>query len=105
MVLTVDELARLKKYLRIDEDEEDDLLETFYRQAKAGIRSKIGQINLSSEYAQEQYDQALALLVQHWNDNREAFRIGNNSYEIPHSLDSILRELRYCYPPVEEGEV
>lgn len=98
--MTPDELEKLKRYLRIDysdaEDEED--LKSFYKRAKISVKNKVGPIDESNSDMKEQYDQACALLVEHWYDNRQAFRIGNASYEIPHSLDSILRELRYCYP-------
>lgn len=98
------ELEELKRYLRIDYMEEEDEadLKKFYKRAKISIPNKVGPINLDNEDAKEQFEQACALLVEHWYDNRQAFRIGNVSYEIPHSLDSILRELRYCYPGDED---
>lgn len=95
--MTNEELEKLKMYLRIDHDDEDDLLESLYKRAEIGVKNKVGKIDLEENDAKEQFEQACALLVQHWYDNRQAFRIGNASYEIPHSLDSILRELRYCY--------
>lgn len=98
--MTPDELEKLRRYLRIDYldvDDEDDL-KSFYKRARISVRNKVGSIDESNQDMKEQYDQACALLVEHWYDNRQAFRIGNASYEIPHSLDSILRELRYCYP-------
>lgn len=98
MSLEVGELALLKQYIRIDHDDDDELLEQFYRRAKISVKNQTGSIDETNPDMKEQYDQACALLTQHWNDNREAFRIGNASYEIPHSLDSILRELKYCYP-------
>lgn len=97
-------VEELKRYLRLDyldADEEIDLMQ-FYNRAKISVRNKVGNINLDNEDAKEQFEQACALLVQVWYDNREAFRIGNASYEIPHSLDSILRELRYCYASEDE---
>lgn len=98
--MTPEELERLKRYLRIDYLEPEDVedLKRFYKRAQISIPNKVGKIDLSNEDAKEQFEQACALLVEHWYDNRQAFRIGNASYEIPHSLDSILRELRYCYP-------
>lgn len=97
--MTVGELEELKRYLRLDylepEDEQD--LKNFYKRAQIGVRNRVGNIDLSNEDANEQFKQACAMLVQSWYDNRQAFRIGNASYEIPNSLDSVLRELRYCY--------
>lgn|SRR5690625_2116799 len=97
--MTPEELERLKRYLRIDyiEPEEEEDLRLFYKRAEISVKNKVGSIDLTLDDAKEQFEQACSLLVQHWYDNRQAFRIGNASYEIPHSLDSILRELRYCY--------
>lgn len=97
MTLTVDELALLKNYLRIDYDDDDDLLKILFKRAKISIKNQVGPIDETDLDMKEQYDQACALLVMHWYDNRESFRIGNNAYEIPNSLNSILRELKYCY--------
>ncbi|WP_099157274.1 head-tail connector protein [Virgibacillus ndiopensis] len=97
MALTTEELESLKRYLRVDEIDDADL-EQFYNRAKVYIKNEVGPIDETNGDMKEQYDQACALLVQHWNDNREVSRIGNNSYEIPHSFDSIARQLRYCYP-------
>lgn len=94
------ELVELKRYLRMDypmdSEEERDLL-NFYDRAKIYIRNQVGKIDETNEEMKIQYDQACAMLVQHWYDNRESFRIGNASYEIPYSLDSIVRQLKYCY--------
>ncbi|AJD91538.1 hypothetical protein JMA_22210 [Jeotgalibacillus malaysiensis] len=97
-----EELQQLKEYLRIDYDDDDETLKSLHKRAKISVRNQVGVIDVSIEDAKEQYDQACAMLVQHWYDNRESFRIGNNAYEIPHSLNSLLRELRYCYQVEEE---
>ena len=99
--MTPEEMKKLLRFLKIDEvdAEVEEDLKSFYKRAKISVKNKSRRdIDESNADMKEQYDQACALLVQHWYDNREAFRIGNASYEIPHSLDSILRELRYCYP-------
>ncbi|WP_062323944.1 head-tail connector protein [Halolactibacillus sp. JCM 19043] len=97
VTLTPDELAKLKKYIRIDYDDDDPLLETFYKQAGIHIRNQVGAIDETNENMLEQYNQARALLVQHWNDNRQSFR-SDKDYEVPHSLNSIVLHLKYCYP-------
>lgn len=99
--MTPGELEKLARYLKIDDvdAEVEEELRDFYKRAKISVKNQARRdIDENNPDMKEQYDQACALLVQHWYDNREAFRIGNASYEIPHSLDSILRELRYCYP-------
>lgn len=99
--MTDEELAKLCRFLKIDEVDEEvkEDLNDFYKRAKISVKNKARRdIDENNPDMKEQYDQACALLVQHWYDNRQAFRIGNASYEIPHSLDSLLREIRYCYP-------
>ncbi|MEK4871576.1 head-tail connector protein [Niallia sp. FSL W8-1348] len=94
------EIAELKRYLRMDypleTEEEADLL-AFYDRAKIYIKNQVGTIKTDNDDMMSQYNQACAMLTQHWYDNRESFRIGNNSYEIPYSLDSLVRQLKYCY--------
>lgn len=91
------DIATLKQFLGIEHDEDDTLLEVLVKRSEIYVENQVGSINKSNEKMKEQYEQACALLVQHWYDNRESFRIGNNSYEIPYSLDSIVRQLKYCY--------
>ncbi|MGD6781329.1 head-tail connector protein [Sutcliffiella horikoshii] len=98
MSLSVEELEHLKNQIRVDHSEDDTELQNFHKQARIYIKNQVGIIDETNEDMKEQYDQACALLVQHWYDNRESFRIGNNSYEIPHSFDSVVRQLKYCYP-------
>lgn len=92
------DILGLKQLIRIDHDEDDALLTSFYKRAEIYIKNQVGPIDITNADMVEQYNQACALLVEHWYDNRESFRIGNNVYEIPYSLDSIVRQLKYCYP-------
>lgn len=91
------DIATLKQFLGIEHDEDDTLLSVLVKRSEIYVENQVGSINKSNVKMKEQYEQACALLVQHWYDNRESFRIGNNSYEIPYSLDSIVRQLKYCY--------
>ncbi|KMJ54996.1 hypothetical protein AB685_29595 [Bacillus sp. LL01] len=91
------ELEELKKYIRIDFEDDDQEILAFYDRAKIYLKNQVGPIDETNVDMMKQYDQACAMLVQHWYDNRESFRIGNASYEIPYSLDSIVRQLKYCY--------
>ncbi|MCM3619165.1 head-tail connector protein [Sutcliffiella horikoshii] len=92
------EISTLKQFLGIEHDEDNTLLAVLVKRAEIYVENQVGTIDKSNAKMKEQYEQACALLVQHWYDNRESFRIGNNSYEIPYSLDSIVRQLKYCYP-------
>lgn len=86
------ELEELKLYLRIDHDEEDDLLSALLVSAdnyfkNAGCNTNNGHL----------YELALKILVSHWYENRE---IVGKADSLSHSLDSIIIQLRYC-----EGEI
>ncbi|MEK4199096.1 MULTISPECIES: head-tail connector protein [unclassified Cytobacillus] len=99
------EIAELKRYLRMDypmEPEEEQDLMKFYSRAKIYIKNQGVYLDVENADMVEQYNQSCAMLTQHWFDNRESFRIGNQSYEIPYSLDSIVRQLKYCYGGVKE---
>ncbi len=87
------DLQELKNYLRIEHEEDDKLLENFKDMAQEYIKNSVGEIDTGNKL----YKLAEALLVGHWYDNREVSRIGNNSYDIPHSFKSIVIQLRHCY--------
>lgn len=81
-------IEELKLYLRIDHDDEDELLETLLESAvqyltNAGCNPNEGNL----------YSLALKLLVSHWYENRE---IIGKSDSLSHSLDSIMTQLKYC---------
>lgn len=86
------ELEEIKQYLRIDHDEDDAMLATFKGMADEYIKNAVGQIDENRQI----YKLANVILVGHWYDNRELVRIGNASYPIPHSFESIIQQLRYC---------
>lgn len=87
------EIGELKQYLRIDHDEDDLMLQNFKDMAHEYIKNSVGDVDTENKL----YKFAEAILVGHWYDNRELARIGNNSYSIPHSFESIIQQLRYCY--------
>ncbi|HLR91833.1 MAG TPA: head-tail connector protein [Atopostipes sp.] len=88
------ELEEIKQFLRIDHDEDDQMLENFITRAKMYIKNGVGKIDNENEL----FKMAITVLVGHWYDNRELARIGNASYSIPHSFEGIIQQLRYCYP-------
>jgi len=86
------ELEELKVYLRIDHDDEDYLLQSFQKMAREYIKNAVGEVDKNNEL----YKFSEAILVGHWYENRELARIGNASYYIPDSFQSIIQQLRYC---------
>ncbi|MED2492498.1 head-tail connector protein, partial [Bacillus thuringiensis] len=66
MVLTLEEA---KKYLRVDGDEEDDLITSFVEAAEIYIKNATSKnVDLKSELAKL----AARILIAHWHENREA---------------------------------
>ena len=88
------DLLELKQYLRIDHDEDDLMLQSFQGVAQEYIKNSVGAIDIENQL----YKLAESLLVGHWYENREVTRIGNNSYDLPYSFESIIYQLKYCYP-------
>ncbi|WP_131102273.1 head-tail connector protein [Bacillus sp. SYJ] len=87
MVLTLEEA---KKYLRVDGDEEDNLITSFVIAAEMYIKNATSKnVNLKSELAKL----AARILIAHWHENREAV---GKAEQLAFSLQSILVQLQYC---------
>ncbi|MGG3674935.1 head-tail connector protein [Bacillus nitratireducens] len=87
MVLTLEEA---KKYLRVDGDEEDDLIASFITAAEQYIKNATSKnVDLKSELAKL----AARILIAHWYENREAV---GKAEQLAFSLQSILVQLQYC---------
>ncbi|MDD0821560.1 head-tail connector protein [Bacillus cereus] len=86
MVLTLEEA---KKYLRVDGDEEDDLITSFVIAAEQYIKNSTSKnVNLNDELAKL----AARILIAHWYENREP--VGKTG-KLSFSLQSILIQLQY----------
>lgn len=86
------QLEELKQYMRIEHDEDDQMLESFIIGAGEYIENAIGKVDT----AKHLYKMAQTMLVAHWYETREIARIGNNSYDIPHGFNAIMTQLQYC---------
>ncbi|OUZ05857.1 DNA-packaging protein, partial [Aeromicrobium sp. PE09-221] len=87
MVLTLEEA---KKYLRVDGDEDDDLIASFIEAAEIYIKNATSKnVDLRSELAKL----AARILIAHWHENREAV---GKAEQLAFSLQSILIQLQYC---------
>lgn len=86
LVLTVEEA---KKYLRVDGDEEDDLITSFVIAAEIYIKNATSKnVDVKSELAKL----AARILIAHWYENREAV---GKAEQLAFSLQSILVQLQY----------
>ncbi|WP_139894505.1 head-tail connector protein [Bacillus cereus] len=97
MVLTLEEA---KKYLRVDGDEEDDLITSFVIAAEIYIKNATSKnVDLKSELAKL----AARILIADWHENREAV---GKAEQLAFSLQSILVQLQYCGgDSSESGEI
>lgn len=87
LVLTVEEA---KKYLRVDGDEEENLITSFVIAAEIYIQNATRQdVKLDSVLAKL----AARILISHWYENREAV---GKAEQLAFSLQSILVQLQYC---------
>ncbi|MDZ4456737.1 head-tail connector protein [Bacillus cereus] len=87
MALTLEEA---KKYLRVDGNEEDDLIASFVIAAEIYIKNATSKnVDLKSELAKL----AARILIAHWYENREPV---GKAEQLAFSLQSILVQLQYC---------
>ncbi|EUJ34269.1 head-tail connector protein [Brochothrix campestris] len=87
--MTIDEL---KNYLRIDHNEDDNLLTMLQETAKAYI---LGTLEISVEKADtdKRFEYAICLLVSHWYETRRA-TTESALNDIPFGVISLVQQLR-----------
>lgn len=80
----------IKEYLRIDFDDDDNIIDLLIITAKQYIKD-----TTEKEYNDNDkiYELCLKMLVSHWYENRNA--IGNNVNEVPYSITNLLTILSY----------
>ena len=82
-------LEEIKNYMRIDEDYDDNLINSLIEAANlymvnAGVKS----------FENDLYKLAIKMLVLHWYENREVI---GEAKKLAFSLDNIITQLQYCY--------
>lgn len=88
------DLEDIKNYLRIDGDEEDDLLRTMIDAGKEFIRSAVGEYDDTDSTAQV----LLAAVVQNMYDNRELMQSEQQvKKRIEYTFQSMILQLRMKY--------
>lgn|GEM_PF-1617167 len=86
-------LALVKQYLRVDFEEDDNLLSSLILVAEEYIFNATG---YTISYQREIEKLAVALLVNLYYENRNVVS-EKSLHKLPHSIDSILRQLEYSY--------
>ena len=82
-------LEEIKNYMRIDEDYDDNLINSLIEAANlymlnAGVKNTENDL----------YKLAIKMLVLHWYENREVI---GEAKKLAFSLDNIITQLQYCY--------
>lgn len=84
-------LEDLKLFLKIDDYEEDTLIEALQLSAEEYLTNA----GIKKDYSKELYKLAIKILVSHWYENRAIETIGKNVSKIAFGLDTILIQLKY----------
>lgn len=84
-------LEDLKLFLKIDDHEEDALIEALQLSAEEYLTNA----GINKDYSKELYKLAIKILVSHWYENRAIETIGKNVSKIAFGLDTILIQLKY----------
>lgn len=81
-------IEQAKLYCRIDNDEENELIQNLIDTADSYIKTACGEYDKDSSKA----ELCQKILVNHWYENREAT---GSSKGIKYSLDNLLLQIRY----------
>lgn len=95
MIITLEET---KQYLRVDNIEEDVLIESLINAAETYLTNATGKTFDSSNHLARLF---CLTLVTDWYENR-GLTVGKVGAEIRPVIDSMLAQLNYCYPEVVE---
>jgi uncharacterized phage protein (predicted DNA packaging) len=85
-------LEEIKNYMRIDEDYDDNLINSLIEAANiymvnAGVKN----------FENDLYKLAIKMLVLHWYENRDIVLIGSISKNLEFTMKNIITQLQYCY--------
>lgn len=89
-------LAEVKLYLRIDEDIEDELINSLISAAENYIKSASGKTRTADGKPLEEdelFKTAVKMLVAHWYDNRGTEYVGKTVSKIGNSFNMLLSQI------------
>lgn len=91
------DLERVKKHIKAEGDDEDDLITGYVESAKAFVEQHCDRTiveGLPASAAEmtvtKDVEQAILLLVGHWYTNREAVVVGLSAASVPMAVESLL---------------
>lgn len=82
------ELQEIKDYLRVDSEEENEMLLALQKAAEDYLLNA----GITIDYKKELYKLAIKLLISHWYENRT---IIGKADKLSFSLDAIIMQLQY----------
>lgn len=85
------DLEELKLFLRVDNPEDDVLVQSLQMSAEEYLKNA----GIRKDYSKELYKLAVKILVSHYYENRAVETIGKNVSKIAYGLDTILIQLKY----------
>lgn len=85
------DLEELKLFLRVDNPEDDVLVQSLQISAEEYLKNA----GIRKDYSKELYKLAVKILVSHYYENRAVETIGKNVSKIAYGLDTILIQLKY----------
>jgi uncharacterized phage protein (predicted DNA packaging) len=85
------DLEELKLFLKIDDNEEDILIQGLQLSAEEYLAN----VGVIKDYTKELYKLAIKILVTHWYENRAVETVGKNVSKISFGLDTIILQLKY----------
>ncbi len=91
MIVTLEEV---KMYCRIDDDEEDFLLELLIKNAEAYIEDSIKPISHMSNKLMDKAKLISLILISDWYDNRSLNM--KTSEKTRYSITSLLNQMKWC---------
>ncbi|MED1742207.1 head-tail connector protein [Bacillus swezeyi] len=93
-------LMDVKNYLRLDHDEDDQMLSQFIAAAKSYIINAIGRFVDGNP----QFEIVVLMLIAHWYENRGMYESGATGFSIPFTVENLLTQLRYTDDEVQDDE-
>ncbi|MHB9945619.1 DNA packaging protein [Clostridium botulinum] len=91
MIVTLEEV---KMYCRIDDDEEDFLLELLIKNAEDYIEDAVKPISNMSDKLKEKSKLLALVLISDWYDNRSLNM--KTSEKVRYSITSLLNQMKWC---------
>lgn len=90
------DIQDIKEYLRIEHEEEDELLKGLTEAAKSYIKEATGKNAENMPI----YDLAVKQLTAHWYSNRTPIVSGQTINNVPMSVDLLIKHIAICsdYP-------